>query len=267
MTLPPSAMPRAIDLRYPSNRFAAGGFVVGVLLSRSLGRRWPQALGDGLAGFAAWAIARELDPDYPATANAALPLGWAASVAGGPPNPLGSFAALSGLRVLAGTVGFAPTAGDTLSLAAMAALTALSGERAAAAFPGAALSLSVAHRDQFSPAPTAALALAPVLLPSFGRRTQSSRVADLVCLAALLAAEPLTRPEDILCTCDQTPTKVVSGRIRQARQLALGGLAAGLLLHQTRSLTPLAAAVLSVGWRRSKKGDTPRVFPPRAANR
>ncbi|GAA5501658.1 hypothetical protein Dxin01_01395 [Deinococcus xinjiangensis] len=79
MNPPKSALPRAIDLRYPSNRFAAGGLVVGVLLSRG----WGRALGNGLAGFSAWAMARELDPDYPDTANAALPLAWAAAAGGG----------------------------------------------------------------------------------------------------------------------------------------------------------------------------------------
>lgn len=242
MNPPKSALPRAIDLRYPSNRFAVGGFVIGVLLSR--------ALGNGLAGFSAWAMARELDPDYPDTANAALPVAWAVAAAGGAPNPLGSFAALSGLRVLAGTVGMSPTTSDTLSLAGMSALTALAGERVAAAFVGAGLGLSATHRDQFSPAPSAAWALAPALLPSLAHRPQAGVAADLVCVAALLTAVPLTRPEAIRSPCDQTPTEVKSGRIRQARQLALGGLAAGLLLRQPRTLTPLAAAVLSVGLRR-----------------
>lgn len=253
MTLPPSALPRAIDLRYPSNRFAAGGFVVGVLVSRRLGRNWTQALGDGLAGFAAWATARELDPDYPATANAALPLGWGAAVAGGSPNPLGSFAALSGLRVLAGTVGLTPTNSDLWTLATVSALTALSGERVAAAFPGAALGLSAARHDQFSPAPTAALALAPALLPSLRAVPAAGLATDLLSLAALATFAPLTRPEAIQSQCDQTPTEVMAGRVKQSRQLALGGLAAALLLRQTRSLTPLAAAVLSVGWRRAKR--------------
>ena len=250
MNTPKSALPRAINLLYPSNRFAAGGLVVGVLLSQGLGQGWGRALGNGLAGFSAWAMARELDPDYPATANAALPLAWAVAAAGGAPNPLGSFAALSGLRVLAGTVGLAPTTSDTLSLAGMSALTALAGERVAAAFVGAGLGLSATHRDQFSPAPSAAWALAPALLPSLARRPQAGVAADLVCVAALLTAVPLTRPEAIRSPCDQTPTEVKSGRIRQARQLALGGLAAGLLLRQPRTLTPLAAAVLSVGLRR-----------------
>ena len=123
-------------------------------------------------------------------------------------------------------------------------------QRQAAAFVGAGLGLSATHRDQFSPAPSAAWALAPALLPSLARRPQAGVAADLVCVAALLTAVPLTRPEAIRSPCDQTPTEVKSGRIRQARQLALGGLAAGLLLRQPRTLTPLAAAVLSVGLRR-----------------
>lgn len=246
-----SALPRAIDLRYPSNQFAVGGFVAGVLLSRTLGRSWTASLGDGLAGFAAWATARELDPDHPETATLALPLAWAAAVAGGTPNPLGSFAALTGLRVLTGTVGVAPTTTDTLTLAAMSTVTALSGERVAAALPGAALGLSAARHDQFSPAPASASVLAAALLPSLRAHPKPSLSDNLLSLAALATFGPLTQPENIRSECDQTPTEVVAGRVQAARQLALGGLGAGLLLRQTRSLTPLAAAVISVGWRRA----------------
>ncbi len=245
-----SALPRTIDLSNPSNRYAAGGFVAGVLLSRVLGRPWKQALGDGLAGFAGWATARELDPDHTQSATIALPLALGAALLGGTPNPLGSFTAMSGLRVLAGTVGHAPTALDTMALMAQAILAAGAGERVAAAVLGVSLGLSAARGDQFSPAPEGALVGAAALLPSRDHSPKRSVVSDLLSLAALGTYGVLTRPETVTSKCDQTPAKVADERIELARKTALGTLAAGLLLRQTRSLAPLAAAVLSVGWRR-----------------
>lgn len=57
------------------------------------------------AGFLAWAVARELDPDRPSTATFALVLGVAAAFGSWEPALLVCAIALLGLRVLAGTVG------------------------------------------------------------------------------------------------------------------------------------------------------------------
>lgn len=250
---PKSALPRAIDLSYPSNRYAAGGFVVATALAKVLGHRSAQALGVGLAGFAAWATARELDPDHPESAATALPLGAGAALLGGIPNPLASFSALSGLRVLAATVGYTPTQTDTLALAAQSVLTGLMGERVAAALPGKALGLSALEQDQFSTDLSSAFMAASALLPNLHRVSRHSVVSDLLTLAALGTFSVLDRPESIQSRCDQTPARMSDQRVQRARQLALGGLAASLLLRQTRSLMPLASAVLSVGLRRASR--------------
>lgn len=248
-----SALPRAIDLSYPSNRYAAGGFVVAIALAKVLGHRPAQAIGVGLAGFAAWATARELDPDHPGSAATALPLGAGAALLGGVPNPLASFSALSSVRVLAATVGHAPTQMDTLALAAQSVLAGLMGERVAAALPGKALGLSALEQDQFSADLSSSVMAASALLPNLHRVHRHSVVSDVLTLAALGTFGVLDRPEGILSKCDQTPHKVADQRVQRARQLALGGLAASLLLRQTRSLTPLASAVLGVGLRRASR--------------
>ncbi len=261
---PQSSLPRVLDLSYPSNQYAAGGLLVGILLSRVRGRGWIHAVGDGLAGFAAWATARELDPDHQETAAVSLPLALTVSLLDNTPHPLGSFAVMSGLRVLGSTVGLPATPLDTLALLAQAALSAYTGERVAAAVPGASLALSLAEADRFSPAPSTlpgvALVGAAALLPARPSGKQHSRdktpkhspASDLLSLAALTLAAGLARPEPIDSHCDQVSVKVASERIQRSRQLALGALASGLVLRQTRSLGPLAAAVLCTAIRRQK---------------
>ncbi|MFD1730278.1 hypothetical protein ACFSC4_02835 [Deinococcus malanensis] len=124
-----------LDLRYPSNRYAAGGALAAAVTARLLGGSWADALGVGGAAFLAWATARELDPDHPETATVALPVAAAAAWMGGPGNPVPGLAALSAVRVMAGTVGRDPTTVDLAALAGQAGLAAATGEKAAALLP------------------------------------------------------------------------------------------------------------------------------------
>lgn len=256
-----SALPREVNLSLPSNRLAALGLAGGVLAARGLGGGWREALETGGAGFAAWATARELDPDHPVTAGAALPLAVVgALLAGTPPLP-GSFAPLSALRVLSATVGHRPNGLDTLALVAQAALCARLGLRAAALLPGAALALSVGEADRFSPAVAPALGgvVAGGVVP--GRRADAARRciwSDLLTLVALGLAQPLTSPEAVRSGCDQVPAPVSARRVQRSRQLALGALGLGLWRGESPGLTPLAAAVLTVGLRRMAGGSRRR---------
>ena len=122
-----SGLPRTLDLSYPSNRYAVGGALVSMLAARALGGTWREAGSVGIGAFAAWATARELDPDHPETATVALPLAAAAGWLGGPGNPVAGLSALSGLRVLGGTVGPNDAALDSLALTAATALCAWHG--------------------------------------------------------------------------------------------------------------------------------------------
>lgn len=248
-----SALPRPLDPSVPSNRFALIGIVAGAALAKVAGRGWVQAAGVGVAGLAAWAAARELDPDHPETANAALPVAALAALLGGVPNPLAAFTSVSGLRVLAATVGHAPSEMDLRSLGVQSVLAGLMGERVAAALPGAALAVSAEVDDRYSPPPQSAVMAGAGLLPNLHRVARSGVVSDLLCLAALGTLGTLDAPERVSSRCDLTNAPLSAARVQRARQVALGTLLSALALRQTRSLTPLAAAVLSVGWRRAAK--------------
>ncbi|BDP42021.1 hypothetical protein DAETH_19900 [Deinococcus aetherius] len=254
-TLPASALARPLDLSLSSNRYVVAGTVASTLAARLSGHPWPSALGVGAAGFLGWAAARELDPDYPDTAGAALPLAALAALVGGPPNPLAGLSVLSGLRVLAATVGQAPVPLDVAALAGQAGLSALTGERVAALVPGAALALSSTRPDAFQGSGRdAGLVALAALLPGVRRGQGRGAPADALTLAALGLSGVLTRAETVETECDRASTPVPAERVRLTRLLALGALGAGLLARETRSLAPLASAVLAVGLRRVLPG-------------
>ena len=259
-----SALPRPLDFSYPSNRLAAAGLVVGILGAKLLGHSWPGSLRVGLGIFSSWAIARELDPDAPQTAGWAMPLAFA-GLLGKPTDTeagqtegaatvrhaLPSFAALSSLRSLVSTVGPATSGQDAASLSGLAAISALTSGSVTRVLPGAALGVSSQLRDAFSPPPwSSTAALAASALPQQGRGAGNSLLGDVLSLAALGLGSHLAAPERINSRCDESPRRVSSERVRAARLLGLGTLALGLLNRETRSLSPLAAAVLSVGLRR-----------------
>ncbi|MBB5232715.1 hypothetical protein [Deinococcus budaensis] len=247
-----SALARPLDFSVPSNRYAAAGMVTAALAARLSGRAGREALEVGLAGFLGWATARELDPDHPDTANAALPLAALAALLGGGPNVLAGLGALSGLRTLAATVGHPPQALDVAALAGQAALAARGGERVAALVPGAALALSAGRGDAFQASGGAAAGVGAAALLPAGRGSRGRHVfTDLLALAALGITPWLTAPEAVQSGCDRTPQRVPAERVRLARGLAAGTLGAALLGRQTRSLAPLAAAALVVGLRRA----------------
>lgn len=118
-----SGLGRPLDPRDPSNLAA-----VAVTAATGLAGSW-LARGDGLlpagraavraggAVFAAWATAREIDPDHPGTAFAAMPLA-AAGLALGRPSLAASFGTMLWARFAAGTVGLPLRPPDGLNLAA-----------------------------------------------------------------------------------------------------------------------------------------------------
>lgn len=237
-----SGLPRTLDLSYPSNRYAVGGALVSVLAARALGGTWREAGSVGIGAFAAWATARELDPDHPETATVALPLAAAAGWLGGPGNPVAGLSALSGLRVLGGTVGPNDAALDSLALTAATALCALSGDRAAALAPAGAAALTPGLSQPWP--------LALALLPAVTRDSGASVPATVLGLGALALSPGLTRSEEVTSKCDQPGYALSAARVQRSRQLAAATLAASVLGGQTRALLPLAASALSVGLRR-----------------
>ena len=183
------------------------------------------------------------------------------------PAILPGLAALSAVRLLSGTVGYAATWPDTLALSVQAGAAALAGYPVAAALPSAALVLSAAEQDALRPHAEwgAALSLGAGLLPqvfghkkagtgSAGRQLPNTLVSTLLSLGAISLGRTLTAAEQPLSQCDQVPLTVSASRLRASRVMGLGALAAGLLRGESASLVPLAAACLGTGLRRSLSG-------------
>ena len=248
---PQPALARPLDFSVASNRFAAVGSLAAVLVGRVVRGNWWDALGVGGAAFSAWAIARELDPDWPQTANTALPVAAAAALLGGPGNPLAAAAALSGLRLIAGTTGQTATPTDHLGLLAQAALAAATGNRSAALLSSAA-PLLTPEAHSWQPA-------LGMLMPRLWRDRASGLAtapAALLGLGAVALTPMFTAPESVSSPCDRAPRTVRAEEVRRARQAAVISLALGLGGGGVRGLGPLAAAVLTVGLRRVRAGAT-----------
>ncbi|WP_428194541.1 hypothetical protein [Deinococcus saxicola] len=246
---PQPALARPLDFSYPSNRIAAAGAVGAILLGRVVRGNWWDALGVGGAAFSAWAIARELDPDSPQTANAALPVAAAAALIGGPGNPLAAFATLSGLRLIAGTTGDPATPLDHQGLLVQSALAAATGNRSAALLAAAAPLLTPGSHS-WLPAPG-------VLMPQLWRDHAAGLTtlpAALLGLGAVALTPTFTAPEPVSSPCDRAPRTVRAQEVQRARQAAVISLALGLGGGGVRGLVPLAAAVVTVGLRRVQQG-------------
>ena len=261
--VPVSALPRPLDLTYPSNRAALLGTVAFGAATLLLGRGWRHALGVGGAAFLGWATGRELDPDFPVSALVALGLAGTASLgqtergrAHTAPAPLPGFAALSAVRILSATVGHPVSPQDAAALSIQAGVVALAGSRTPALLPAAALALSGAQQDSLRPEASwgAPAALGAGLLPALRRGPAPQRprqmYGDLLSLAALSLSRQITAPETPDSRCDQVPTLVSASRLQASRALSLGALALGLVRRESSALLPLAAACLGTGLRR-----------------
>lgn len=241
-----SALARPLDFSYPSNRVAAAGSAGAALLALAFGRPWAQAAGVGGAAFLAWATARELDPDHPVTANAALPVAAAVALLGGAGNPLAGLAVMSGVRLIAGTTGEPATRADHAGMLVQALLAGASGERAAVFLAGGAPLLTAEARS--------ALPAAGALMPTLHRPAGFSWGSALLAASVLPLAGILTAPEPVTSVCDRAERPVRAQEVQLARHAAVLTLGAGLLSRRTRSLVPLAAALLTVAARRAGSG-------------
>lgn len=256
MTSPlPQTLMRAIDLRYPSNRYAVGAALGALLLSRLTDRTWPQAGRVGALAFLAWAVVREVDPDHPQSAGSALPLAgllaWMdgeRSVTQAALDLAGSGAVLAGLRFTTGSVGAVPEQSDFLALLGAAAISALSGQRGAALLVALApLAVRLSRDEDFGGAlPRGALAL----LPTIQAAKECSVLTRLIAAASLLTAAQMVQPEQVEAKTDRGTGKVSSERLRAARLLAVAGAILSAGEGRGSAAAVLAAANLAVGLRR-----------------
>ncbi len=162
---------RPIDPRLPSNRHAvaasaaagAVAFLVVIVGGDGLGDALRWGVRGGLASFLAWATARELDPNHPASAAIAAPVALVALLAG-PPSLFAVAAALLATRIVVRTTGLWPTWPD---LVAMVGLAGLAGWQAHGVWAGVALAGALAIDTRLPrPAPVRSLAVAGAALAS-----------------------------------------------------------------------------------------------------
>ncbi len=121
-----SALGRPLDPRYRSNVLAVVGsglaastvFLLGLISAEPLPA---SALAAGLAVFLAWAIGRDLDPDRPSTAAAAMVVSFASTFFFAP-SLLFGFGLLIGTRLIVGTVGLPLKTFDRAALLVIAGL-------------------------------------------------------------------------------------------------------------------------------------------------
>jgi hypothetical protein len=123
---------RGLTVKSPSNRFVVIWFVavlIGVSAARMLAGQTPSsaissALLCAFSAFLAWALAREIDPDFPGSANFAAVVGALVGVGiGGPLGPV--IALMFALRVVVRTTGSPPTRFDLIWLPGLAGYAAL----------------------------------------------------------------------------------------------------------------------------------------------
>ena len=104
-----TSLSRVVDPRYPSNRLVIAGAAATALIVGVSGLAGIDVASGPLMAavgvFLAWAIARELDPDHPASAAIAIPLSVVLLLVLGPASLLVSTGVLLGTRIAAGTVG------------------------------------------------------------------------------------------------------------------------------------------------------------------
>ena len=226
---------RIVDPRHPSNLLAilvplGAALVVFALDAGDLSR----AFATGLATFAAWAIARELDPDHPLSATVAALLVPIAVLTLGAPAPAPLFVTLLTIRILVRTTGLAPKTTDlaALTVGAIAFADAPAGWAAGillafamvrdAALPGEPPPNAGLWGAVLAVGVTARVALADGL----GVWDVPSAVSLIAFGAGLAGAAVVLRPAPVLALGDFTKTPLEPVRVREG---ALFGILAGIV--------------------------------------
>ncbi|RMG81861.1 MAG: hypothetical protein D6712_15570 [Chloroflexi bacterium] len=141
--IPPSTIGRPIDLRYASNVYVTivtvvaliVGGLVQLLQTHDFGQSMLYGGGIGLSAFFAWALARELDPDYNRSAViAALLAPVALLLYGMTANLLPLFLIMLAIRVLNRSTGLPPTLLDRFAILVLLGLVVYAGHWLAGIF-------------------------------------------------------------------------------------------------------------------------------------
>ena len=133
---PQSPLGRPLDFRYRSNVLVVVLAALSAVAATIYNSVAAEPLASpvwvvGVAVFLAWAIGRELDPDHNSSAMVAAVVGGAAATLGRPSLFL-AFGVLTGVRLIAGTVGLAMGRNDAIAAVIIGALLGLSWDSLAA---------------------------------------------------------------------------------------------------------------------------------------
>lgn len=256
-----SSIGRPVDPAYPTNRAIAGlslGVLVAVLLVSMLaGAEPPEALVRGLvwaAGFfLAWALAREVDPDRPASAFVAAGLSLPALWVFGRPGFAALFLALLALRIVNRTVGPPAKAIDTVLMLGVAALVGWQGHPVVAGMAAAAFLLDGLLRTPLRihlAAAGAALAAAGLGASMLGPTVPPDGGTWIALVAALPFVQVIRRSATPTAVSDVDALPLHGVRVRAAQVLALVTVFGAALVEGPAGLAAISslwAAVAGTG--------------------
>ena len=275
-----STLVRLFDLRLASNRFVLAAFAaaaVGVAVSRAVagepaGAAASLGIQFAFAVLLSWAIARELDPDRPASATIAAVAGFLISFIG--PTNLGAVTALLfAVRIVARSGGAPPSLLDLLWLPGLAAYSARStgGFLAGVALGGA---LAWDAREARGPVQWASAALAAglAIALAIARGTLAPEPAepgpwDWVVLAAAAVALPALRLPPAISVGDISGERLSHRRLVLGRSLAVAVGAASVAWlggGAAASLVGLWAGVIGIALARGARATRARFASSRA---
>lgn len=260
-----TSLARPLDLRVASNRFAVFWTVVSFLVAatawvvndKPLGEAAVGGLQVAIGAFLAWALARELDPDRPASARWAGMLSLLFAAVLGAPALLPCAVVMVMARVFVRTSGLAPRVTDLVLLVAGAILAASTLAGAVAALVLAtALALDLRHEDALETGPIAAAAIAIVvgggirLVAADPLEWARPETAELVIAALVLVALVPGRARPLTSRADDTGLPLDPNRLAVARRLALVAVPVALLVggrDEIVRLSPVVAGVVGLG--------------------
>lgn len=243
-----SSLSRAVDPRYPSNRLVIAGALIASAvaalanlsgLDTGLG-----AVSAAVGVFLAWAITRELDPDYPASAAVAMPVSLVLLLAIGPASLLVSMGVLLGVRLVAGTVG-APL--RPLDIVGVVGLAAFLGANPIGVVGLVAMLIGVVvaepqRKRAIVIAASAAIEFAVVALISGLERTWTTpNAAGWIAVVVAVVSTVLVLPASLPTSpTDRHTGLVLRGRVTTARVVAGAAVVAGFGLAGAAGIAALA---------------------------
>jgi hypothetical protein len=243
-----SALARPIDIGYRSNLAAlvlssATGIATGAVLLVAGDFELARPFWTGVAAFLAWAISRELAPDHPAAAAAAIPVAGLITIWGEAFVGLGVMALLAA-RVWAGTVGLHPS---LIDFAAGTLIAAYIATDAALWLPGLAFGIGIIalsrHRGEAAAAVVAMAAIASSTAAVIGTSTTADiTTAEIAVVAGfalvILGMQPIARVRSVT---DRRAQPIAPWRVSAAWLAALGSVTSAVVF----SAIPQSAAVLA----------------------